>query len=120
MADDWNDVIGTVLHFLDKWLDGVVQFVVFCRTLVRRFSVGRPGCQGRRGDHQAEVCDNTWTMRVGEVGTDQHNTTLGNWRRDLTEGQSYVTCSDLRYPTEDMRGGGTTGGQEELWSQRSS
>ena len=26
------------------------------------------------------------TMRVGEVGTDQHNTTLGNWQRDLTEG----------------------------------
>jgi len=59
-------------------------------------------------------------MRVGEVGTDQHNTTLGNWQRDLTEGQSFVTCSDLRYPTADMRGGGSTGGQEELWSQRSS
>ena len=36
-------------------------------------------CQGRRGDHQSEVRDDTWTMRVGEVGTDQHNTTLGNW-----------------------------------------
>jgi len=80
----------------------------------------RRTCQGRRGDHQAEVHDDTWTMRVGEVGTDRHNTTLGNWRRDLTEGQSFVTCSDLRYPTADMRGGGSTGGQEELWSQRSS
>ena len=78
------------------------------------------GCQGRRGDHQSEVRDDTWTMRVGEVSTDQHNTTLGNWRRNLTEGQSFVTCSDLRYPTADMRGGGSTGGQEEFWSQRSS
>jgi len=83
-------------------------------------TVEDPKCQGRQGDHQAEVRDDTWTMRVGEVGTDQHNTILGNWRRDLTEGQSFVTCSDLRYPTADMRGGGSTGGQEELWGQRSS
>jgi len=46
----------------------------------------KPYCQGRRGDYQAEVRDDMWTMRVGEVGTDQHNTTLGNRRRDLTEG----------------------------------
>jgi len=54
----------------------------------------------------------------GHIVRDQYNTTVGNEQRDLTEGQSYVTCSALRYPIRGMRGRGMTGGQEELWSQR--
>jgi len=77
-------------------------------------------CQGRRGDYRSDVREDSWTMKSRKYGTDQHNTTLGNHQRNLTDGQCSMSISDVRYPPADARGRGTIGGQEELCRRRSS